>query len=58
MEASDAVLDDGGLIRSVWFTTEGSEAFGNGGLPGPGALEREGCTAFRHLAAVVWLAQP
>ena len=58
IEARDAVLDDGGLIRSVWLNTEGSETSGHGGLPGPGSLEREGCTAFLHLAAVVWLAQP
>lgn len=35
--ACDAVLDDGGLIRSVWLKTEESETPGHGGLPDPGS---------------------
>jgi hypothetical protein len=37
MEACDAVLDDGGLIRLVKLTTKGSETSGHSGLSGQGS---------------------
>ena len=52
MEARDAVLDDGGLIRSVWLNTEGSETSGHGGLPGQGSSAR-----VARPPSDVWLAQ-